>query len=216
MESNLTEIIDRLFGFYNYEQFHSYVNAGTVLQLQKLFNRYYYSSTYCLDEFFVDVKKDAAHYEHVLLPMLSTETTSFYSSNQAMSRIEKERLISDFEQSYEWLLVCWRHKPNCGKCGKCIRTMLGLDFVGKLELYRACFDLDEYFKNRDTYLRMIVQKRERDYFMKELYDYAMTHDIALPSSENKNIVNRVFDSLGQRGVRQTLSIALQRLMRREL
>lgn len=219
VESNLTEIIDRMFGFYNYEQFHSYVNAGTVLQLQKLFHRYYYSPGYCLDQFLVDVKKDAAHYEHVLLPMLSTETTSFYSSNQAMGRIEKERLISDFEQSYEWLLVCWLHKPNCGKCRKCIRTMLGFDFVGKLELYRACFDVDEYFKKKGQYLRMIVQTKERDYSMKELYDYAMAHDIALPSSENKNrlnIVNRVFDSLGQRGVRQTLSIALQRLMRREL
>jgi hypothetical protein len=225
VESNLTEIIDRMFGFYNYEQFHSFVNAGTILQLQKLFNRYYYSSTYCLDEFFVDVKKDAAHYEGVLLPMLSTETTNFYSSNQAMSRIDKERLISDFEQSYEWLLVCWLHKPNCGKCRKCIRTMLGLDFVGKLELYRACFNLDEYFKNRDKYLKLIIQTKDRDYFMKELYDYAIAHDIALAACENKNkhnnilvfwnIVNRVFTSLGQRGVQQTLSIALQRLMRHE-
>ena len=215
IESNLTEIIDRMFGFYDYERFHSYVNAGTILQLQKLFTRYYYSPGYCLDEFFVDVKKDAAHYEHVLLPMLSTETTSFYSSNQAMSRIEKERLISDFEQSYEWLLVCFLQKPNCGKCGKCIRTMLGLDFLGKLHLYRASFDLDEYFRKRDKYLGMIVQRRERDHFMKELYDYAIAHDIALPSPENKNIVNRVFDSLGQRGVRQTLSIALQRLMQRK-
>jgi hypothetical protein len=205
-----------MFGFYDYEQFHSYVNAGTILQLQKLFTRYYYSSTYCLDEFFVDVRKDAAHYEHVLLPMLSTETICFYSSNQAMSRIEKERLISDFEQSYDWLLVCPRQKPNCGKCGKCIRTMVGLDFVGKLQLYRASFDVDEYFRERDKCLGMIVQRKERDHFMKELYDYAMAHDIALPSPEHKNIVNRVFDSVGQRGVRQTLSIALQRLMRREL
>lgn len=223
VESNLTEIIDRMFGFYNYEQFHSYVNAGTILHLQKLFHRYYYSPAYCLDAFSVDVKKDAAHYERVLLPLFSTETTSFYSSNQAMSRIEKERLLSDFEQSYEWLLVCWLHTPNCGKCGKCIRTMLGLDFIGKLELYRACFDVDEYFKNKDQYLRMIVQKRARDSGMEELYEYAMTHDIALPSSEHankdnyglvrRNILNRVLDSISQRGMRQTLSIALQRLMR---
>jgi hypothetical protein len=226
VESNLTEIIDRMFGFYPYEQFHSYVGAGTVLQLQKLFNRYYYSSTYGLDEFYVNVKKDAAHYEGVLLPMLSTETTSFYSSNQDMSRIEKVRLISDFEQSYEWLLVCWLHKPNCGKCGKCIRTMLELDFVGKLELYRACFDVDEYFKRRDRYLRLIVQTREHDYFMQELYDYAIAHDIALPPYENenkdnyllgrRNTLNRVFNSLRQRGVRETVSIALQHLIRREL
>jgi hypothetical protein len=61
--------------------------------------------------------------------------------------------------------------------------------------------------------------------MKELYEYAIAHDISLPSYGNKNkhndvpvfwnIVNRVFTSLGQRGVRQTLSIALQRLMRHE-
>ena len=57
VESNLTEIIDHMFGFYNYEQFHSYVNAGTVLHLQKLFRRYYYSPAYCLDEFILDIKK---------------------------------------------------------------------------------------------------------------------------------------------------------------
>ena len=225
VESNLTEIIDRMFGFYNYGQFHSYVDAGTVLQLQKLFHRYYYSPGYCLDQFLVDVKKDSSRYDGVLLPMLSTETTSFYSSNQEMSRIEKVRLISDFEQSYEWLLVCWLHKPNCGKCGKCIRTMLELDFVGKLERYRACFDVDEFFKNRDKYLRLIVRTKERDYWMAELYDYAIAHDIAFLHTRIRtriiyilvrwDIVNRVFDSLGQRGVRQTLSIALQRLMRRE-
>ncbi len=152
VESNLTEIIDKMFGFYNYEQFHSYVNAGTVLHLQKLFRRYYYSATYCLDEFFVDVKKDAAHYEGVLLPMLSTETTFFYNSNQAMSRIQKVNLISEFEQTYDWLLVCWLHRPNCGHCGKCIRTMLELDFVGKLELYRTCFDLSGYYEKKDEYL----------------------------------------------------------------
>lgn len=224
VESNLTEIIDRMFGFYNYEQFHSYVNAGTVLQLQKLFNRYYYSPTYDLDDFFMDLKKDAAHYEGVLLPMLSTETTSFYNSNQGMSRIEKVRLISEFEESYKWLLVCWLHKPNCGKCRKCIRTLLELDFVGKLELYRSCFDLDEYHKNRAEYLKLIVQTRDHDPFMKELYEYAISHNIALPAYEHTkkhnnpatpwNVVNQVFDSLHKRGLRQTLSVALQRLKRR--
>jgi hypothetical protein len=224
VESNLTEIIDRMFGFYNYDQFHSYVSAGTVLLLQKLFHRHYYSASYGLDSFFVDIKKDAAHYEAVLLPMLSTETTSFYISNQEMSRIEKVRLISEFEQSYEWLLVCWLHKLNCGKCRKCIRTMLELDFLGKLELYRSCFDLDEYRKNREKYLRLIDQTKDRDYFMKELYEYAITHNIELPACEDKkihnnpliswNIVNQALDSLHKRGVRQTLSVAIQRLRRR--
>jgi hypothetical protein len=224
VESNLTEVIDRMFGFYNYEQFHSYVNAGTILHLQKLFSRYYYSPTYGLDEFFVDVKKDAAHYEGVLLPMLSTETTSFYNSNKDMGRIEKVRLISEFEQSYEWLLVCWLHKPNCGKCGKCIRTMLELDFVGKLELYKSCFDLDEYYKNRTEFLRLVIQRKDRDHFMKELYEYAISHNIALPACEDTkkkrnahlipwNVVNQLFDSLHKRGVRP-LSVALQRLKRR--
>lgn len=223
VESNLTEIIDRMFGFYNYEQFHSYVNAGTVLQLQKLFHRYYYSSTYGLDDFFVDIKKSSAHYEGVLLPMLSTETTSFYNSNQNMGRIEKVRLISEFEQSYEWLLVCWLHKPNCGKCGKCIRTMLELDFVGKLELYRSCFDLDEYYKNRADYLSLVIQRKDCDHFMKELYEYAIAHNIALPESADPkqhnvlipwHFVNQIFDSLHTRGVRQTFSAALKRLKRR--
>jgi hypothetical protein len=220
VESNLTQIIDRLFGFYNYEQFHSYVNAGTVLHLQKLLRKYYYSPAYCLDEFFVDVKKDAAHYEGVLLPMLSTETTSFYNSNRAMSRIEKVSFISDFEQTYEWLLVCWLRRPNCGHCRKCIRTMLELDFVGKLDLYRNCFDLTEYHKNKKKYLSMIAQSKDHDHFMKELYDYATTHDIPLPAYDLAkrhqdtaiawHTVRRFLASLKHRGVRQTLVAVRER------
>jgi hypothetical protein len=102
--------------------------------------------------------------------------------------------------------------------------MLELDFLGKLELYRSCFDLDEYYKNRAEYLRLIIQRKDRDHFMKELFEYAIAHNIELPECEDTkkhvdsripwNVVNQVFDSLHERGVRQTLSVALHRLKRR--
>jgi len=99
--------------------------------------------------------------------------------------------------------------------------MLELDFVGKLELYESCFNLDEYYKNKAAYLELIVRTKDRDPFMKELYDYAIAHQITLPANPatknkaiSRNIVKRAFDSLHQRGVRRTLSAVLERLVRR--
>lgn len=76
-------------------------------------------------------------------PFLDSYYSSFDMSVHhemfTMSRYEKVRLISDSEQMLANLRVCNmfnRYQEgalNCGKCEKCIRTMLALLAMGKLE-----------------------------------------------------------------------------------
>ena len=56
------------------------------------------------------------------------------------SRLDKVRLLADWDVALQALRVCTLNPPgmlNCGKCEKCIRTMLELLAVGKLQETRA-------------------------------------------------------------------------------
>ena len=60
-----------------------------------------------------------------------------------LSRFEKTKLVADWDVALQHLRVCNRiehYRPgmlNCGKCEKCVRTMLALLALGKLEQSRA-------------------------------------------------------------------------------
>ena len=49
----------------------------------------------------------------------------------------------------KYLHVCNKDKTNCSKCSKCRRTMLALDFLGKLSDYREVFNLYYYYKHKN-------------------------------------------------------------------
>lgn len=174
VDSNLTEVIDSFFGYMEFNVFHTYLNAGTVLLLQKLFSRYYYSPAANLDKFHCGLAEDPAYYEKWLLPNLSTESLGFYNSNKAWTREEKLKQIVNFPQSYNWLKVCVKSDTNCCKCVKCMRTIMGLEAIGKTDLYAAVFDPETVAKNREhlkTYSLCQVKKGEP--FHTEIYEEAI-------------------------------------------
>jgi hypothetical protein len=51
------------------------------------------------------------------------------------------------------LNVCNASWANCGKCNKCIRTLLTLDALGCLDDFQVVFDLVEYRKNKENFLK---------------------------------------------------------------
>jgi hypothetical protein len=70
-------------------------------------------------------------------PLWSTETTRIRHDGSETSRAEKvaQTLVHD-EHAMAYLRVCTRNAGgvhNCGRCSKCIRTMLTLHLVGKLQ-----------------------------------------------------------------------------------
>nr|ART36148.1 B348 [uncultured bacterium] len=71
---------------------------------------------------------------HPLLDILwSTETTEIVHDSLDLTRSEKIAVLADHPQTLSQLQVCWYARTdNCGRCGKCVRTMLALKLLGGL------------------------------------------------------------------------------------
>ncbi|TYO95850.1 hypothetical protein EDC39_11657 [Geothermobacter ehrlichii] len=88
-----------------------------------------------------------------------------FHAQPEMRRIDKLRLIADWETGLHNMRVCLQNVPdrlNCGWCEKCLRTMAGLVALGKLEQSRAFeeSDLDAELFSR---ARMTINHREPFY-----------------------------------------------------
>lgn len=68
-------------------------------------------------------------------PLYSTATTSFIHYGDWADRIEKTEFVSRYPVALDHLRVCWESPSgdNCGQCLKCLRTMIVLEVIGKLE-----------------------------------------------------------------------------------
>jgi len=68
-------------------------------------------------------------------PLWSTETLRFIHDGCEADRIAKVQLISKYQVALETLRVCFYNPENmynCGKCEKCLRTMISLHIAGAL------------------------------------------------------------------------------------
>ncbi|MBR6409433.1 MAG: hypothetical protein IKS23_04260 [Alphaproteobacteria bacterium] len=179
--SNLDEILGML-GEKGFDRTHTCRNCSAVMLLQKLIRRYYYSSSYQLSEFKLDINLPMAHYDRWLLPLLSTGSTEFYESNQNWSRLDKVKKIAQCEECYDYLQVCWMKSENCGQCGKCKRTLLELDCLGEdvLNAFAKSFDLEDYKKNhRKQWFEDVINQKggthgEAQYY-EEIFMSACVH-----------------------------------------
>jgi hypothetical protein len=68
----------------------------------------------------------------------STEAVAVHPAQTALSRFEKTRIVAEWEEALSVVRSCLylsipeAGRINCGKCEKCIRTMLALVALGKL------------------------------------------------------------------------------------
>ncbi|MGH3147882.1 MAG: hypothetical protein ACRDTR_18995, partial [Rubrobacter sp.] len=72
----------------------------------------------------------------MLDPLWSTELTTIVHDGCEMTRVEKVAYISEHETAMKWLRVCFRNPDgayNCGRCKKCLYTMIALRIAGALE-----------------------------------------------------------------------------------
>jgi hypothetical protein len=143
---------------------HTLRNCGTILLFQKLFGVYYYSSGYTLNRFVCSPDKPIAYYDLYALPLLSTESTRFYSFSPSCTRQEKTAAIKDDPLSQKHLLVCTHESRNCGTCRKCARTLIALDSLDALQNFSAVFDLKQYQKTRTLQIGYFIARRREDYF----------------------------------------------------
>lgn len=77
-------------------------------------------------------------------PLLDHEYSSYdfriRHSHAGLSRLEKIDIVSKWDAAFHHFRVCLANVPdrlNCGRCEKCVRTMLGLEALGVLSKTRA-------------------------------------------------------------------------------
>lgn len=170
--------------FKNFNHSHTLRNMSVVLCLQKLFKNYFYASGYPIVDF--RLTKDLAHFETLLLPQISTHCTSLISANANYNRIEKLRYIGDDPLAIKNLYVClkdqiWNDRHvgtleddsfrNCGKCEKCLRTLVILDTLGIIENYRDIFNVDYYYRAKITFIKAMYALRHENDTYRDILRY---------------------------------------------
>jgi hypothetical protein len=178
VDSNISDYMKMSYNFV-----HTYRSLSAVLALQKLFKIYYYASGLSLKEFSFN-EYDSAFYDLLNVYSFSTENVIFYSSGATESRIEKTEFISTYESTYNYLNVCNDHDENCRNCSKCIRTMGGLYALGKLDLYKNVFDIEDFYKNINKRLGFILaattDKTAESYLCLEIVKVLKQRKVGIP------------------------------------
>ena len=102
-------------------------------------------------------------------PMLDPEYSSFdmriRHRDLAMSRLEKFRLVKGWDIALQNIRVCLANvqdRLNCGKCEKCVRTMLGLLAIGALD-ETAAFVEDDVSPELLSNFSITIRHREPFY-----------------------------------------------------
>ena len=142
----------------SYNYIHTFRSISAVLALQKIFSKYYYSSTATINDFGFNVV-DSANYDFFSLKNFEVEGMNLYSVGNDCERIDKQKFICKFEDTYNLLNVCNKKSCNCSRCEKCIRTMAGFFCIGELDNYKNVFDTNYFYNNFSSCMALLIGKK---------------------------------------------------------
>ncbi len=169
-DSNLMDIIEQ-----SHFKTHTYSSMFPVYCLQKLYSCYLYASGgYRFNEFELRDLPNlcCGSYELLSLNVFSTPQIQIKSEGMGITRLNKLRNVIKYEPSHRYLNVCLQEGDNCGVCEKCVRTLLGLDSLNSLDLYKEVFDINYYRDNKKWYLQQMmyrIKDKKHDYL--EMYPF---------------------------------------------
>lgn len=106
--------------------FHGAALASVGLAMRGALRQCYIAST-CDDS---HLKPWGSHPQ--LDPLWGTPKTTFVHDASDVSRLKKISYISNYRPPMEWLRVCYQNAEdcyNCGRCNKCVQTMVSLQLV---------------------------------------------------------------------------------------
>ncbi len=110
---------------------------------------------------------------HALLdPLWSSERLTIEHDGAAITRAERLSRIAGNPTVRRYLRVCYQHivpKVNCGRCPKCVNTMLGLEIAGtlrgstafpsdRMDLERVAFMATQQYPVRRDVIRELLQQ----------------------------------------------------------
>ena len=158
-------------------------NVSAILILQGLFNKYLCASGVSYVDSMIKETEYCDYADAAIVHLLSTETLECISSGGQYARTEKTKIISDMELSYNMLDVCIldidEDRPhNCSYCVKCLRTIITLEILGKLDLYKNIFDIERFNKHRYFYYILTLSKA--CVFAEEILHMAKSENYKLP------------------------------------
>lgn len=155
--------------YWGFSTFFTPIFGSIILAIQKLIRIYYVSSGYSLDYFNIDLSKslghDASGIDVFTVSCMNTESLTFYNAGTECLRIEKEDYISSNMAARKHLNVCgmeingvektWKY-INCGVCGKCLRTIVQLYVLGKLNYFNEVFDIEDFYKHKNQRIGLMI------------------------------------------------------------
>ena len=172
----------------------TFATVSAVLFLQKGIRRYYLASsghTYQQLWHFLGEggRPDAIErLNMMLLPWLSTESLDLIDDGNLYDRSQKTAIIADYPPAAKYLNVCYGHDTldtNCSICGKCSRTLLTLEILGKLDTFRNVFDIEKY--RREVRRRLIAEtivRENQNLFAKHQMELARSRGVDLRREVN--------------------------------
>ncbi len=209
-DSNVDEVLPQ-----NHYFSHSFTSAFAIFCLKKLWKYYYYASSGvdCVTGFSLKnhLMHPPSHYELLTMSCLSTSALRIYIEAPTLSRFDKIVEISDFVYAQRYLTSCTNSYDNCCRCDKCIRNIMTLDSIGRLDRFGEVYDISLYERFRDRYMWYLYSKRDDSYFepvfakfksMKDkdfirvgqVFEAASRFDAAWRSGSPK-LINSAFDKL---------------------
>lgn len=130
-----------------------------TLAMQHLYGTYISSSSgHDSDMIEVSLTVPTQHYEGLICECCQTETLHYVTSDD-VSRPEKLKALADDEDVQKYVAVCYdagKHGENCGRCYACMKTMIPLDIMGRLDQFEESFDLEEYYAHREEVFRDLI------------------------------------------------------------
>jgi len=194
MDSNLHEFSRSEYG----DTFIFLSNYSCVLALQNIIRRYYIGSA-CS---YKGIKYSGTKYnlfdfaefcESYFVPLLGTERTEFIIDGCQYRRVDKIKNLADWHIAQKYLNVCHvsnENSANCSWCEKCMRTLLALEILGKLENFSQVFDLKTYKEKSFDYKAKIVAEADKNVFYNELFELAKENNFPMPKRHDCYILDR--------------------------
>ena len=149
-------------GGYIYMAMYRYL--ACTLAMEHLYRLYISSSTgHKSDVLELSLFVPTQHYEGILCDSLCTETLSYITSDHDL-RTKKLKEIADDRAFQKYAAVCFRtgsKGENCGECYGCLKTMIPLDIIGKLDAFDESFDLKKYYADRERLFGELVSFSKR-------------------------------------------------------
>ncbi len=143
---------------------HIFNNLFPVFALQKMFKIYYYgSSGNSYEKFTLENcdHTDCGSYELLIAAALSTSNLRIILEGGEKNRLEKIADIVHYSPAQKHLHVCITDSKNCNLCRKCMRTLLSLDVLGRLDYFTQVFDIEYYKRNRRKYIAFLEKGHEQ-------------------------------------------------------